>query len=364
MAVAARLWYRLTRNQADVTVVDLYIFDLIGDWIDDLWGAEGIVTTAKTFLADLQALDAGVRTIRLHVNSPGGDVFSAVTIANALREQRTVHGRAVEASVEGLAASAASVIIQAGDPIRIGDNALIMIHNPWSWVVGEAKEFRAQADALDTIRASLIATYRWHSTLEPDAIAALMDATTWMDADQAVANGFATEKVAGLRAAASLDRRALARLTIPEPYRTRVDALLVPAPVPLAAADVLARCREAGHLALAEDLIRAGATADQVQARLAAAQTTAAAASARATEIRALCQTATLPELADHYLAGAMPIDAIRAQLTTLAARLDQAEIDAALPPDHGTGGGAASWRRAMARATRRFGASAPAPQE
>ena len=216
-------WFRMEVKKKDPAIADIYILGFIGDWLDDLWGSDD-VTTAKSFIAELEKLPDSVKLIRVHVNSPGGDVFGAVTIANVLRDQRMTKGRAVIASVEGLAASAASIVIQAGNSIQMADNALVMIHNPWTIALGEAGELRTAADGLDTIRNAIIATYQWHSKLGAKKIGELMDETTWMSADEAIANGFATDKVEGLKAAASLDPRGLARLSIPEKYRERVEA--------------------------------------------------------------------------------------------------------------------------------------------
>jgi ATP-dependent protease ClpP protease subunit len=331
-----RQWYRMQASAADPSVVEIYIIDFIGDWIDEYYD---FGVTAKSFVEQLAQLSDAVTTIRLHVNSPGGDVFAALNIANALRDQRASKKRTVEVLIDGLAASAASILIMAGNTIRIGDNALVMVHNPWWVAIGSAADMRKAADNLEKIRETIIATYRWQSSLSEEALGALMDAETWMDADEAVANGFATEKIEGLKAAASLDPRALAKLTVPERYRARVDALLAtPAPpaAPPAPAEVLRLCREGACLDLAEGLVTAGATLDQVQATVATARETRSQAAARASQIRGLCNTAKLSELADGYLQGAMPIDAIRAQLTVLTAKLDQIEIDGSLNPNQG----------------------------
>lgn len=338
-----REWFRVQMAAEDATVAELFIVDFIGDWIDDYWG---FGVTARAFIDQIQALPDTVKTIRVRINSPGGDVFSATTIANVLRDQRT-KGRTVETVVDGLAASAASIVLMAGDPVRIADNALIMVHNPWSIALGEAKDFRKAADDLDTIRNTIIATYQWQTDLDAEALAALMDATTWMDADEAIEQGFASEKVEGLKAAASLDRRALAKLPVPERYRARVEALLAPVPTPADPTAVLALCREADSLELAEALIGDRLPIDQVQARLetakaekaaaaARARQATAAAEARAAQIRAACTAAKLPDLADSYITGGMALDAVRSQLAVLAAKLDQAEIDGGLLPDQG----------------------------
>lgn len=341
-----RAWFRF-ENAADAKSADLYIFDIIGDWIDDLWGFDG-VTTAKSFLAELAKLPDTVDTIRVHLNSPGGDVFSAVTIANTLRQ----HKATIEMSIEGLAASAATIVAMAGKTIRIGDNALMMIHNPWTIGIGESKDLRKTADELDKVRASIVATYRWHSELSDEALVALMDATTWMDADEAIANGFATEKVEGLRAAAALEPRALAKLRVPEKYRARVDAL-AESPKPAAtAAEVLALVESAGlGTGFARQLLEAGLPLDEVTTRVTAAKDAKAKAEARANDIRAVCDLAKQPELAEGYIRGAMAVADVKAHLAIITARQDKAEIDAGLNPGQHLGAEAeASWSKAIAK--------------
>ena len=345
-----RKWYRVQNAEDTPSVVDIHIIDFIGDWIDDYWG---FGVTAKAFIKELAALPDSVTTIRVHLNSPGGDVFAALNIANALRDQQTAKGRTVETIVDGLAASAASIVAMAGSTVTMADNALLMIHNPWTVALGDAADLRKTADTLDTVRDTIVATYQWHTDLEADAIVALLDAETWMDADEAIAQGFATDKVEGLRAAASLRPAAVSRLHVPEAYAARVQAWVAPAdtdpapaadpppaasppPVdpPASPADVLGRVRAAQlGIDVAEALIAEGASLAQVDARIAAASAEREATARRHTEIRALCQAARLPELADDYLAGAMPLAAIRHQLATMQARLDVVEIDAGLAP-------------------------------
>jgi ATP-dependent Clp protease protease subunit len=331
----ARQWYRFAVQDA-ADVAELLIYDVIGfDW----WTGEGI--TAKQFVKDLAALPDSITTIKVRVNSPGGDVFEAVAIANALKQHRA----RIEMSIEGLAASAATIVTCAGDVIRIADNALMMIHNPWSWVIGESKDMRKTADKLDIIRGSILATYCWVSPLSADELSALMDATTWMDAAEAIANGFATETVEGLRAAALLDPAALAKFpAVPDKYRARLRAVLAtPAErVAASAAEVLRECAAASCLELAEGLLAGGATLEEVHARMQGARDARAQAEARATEIRGLCAAANLPELADDYIRDAAVSTAtIRAQLTKITAKLAGTEIDAGLRPDQQLGAAA-----------------------
>lgn len=337
-----RSWFRMESKKDEPDAADIYVFDFIGDWIDDYWG---FGVTAKSFVDELAKLPDSVKTIRLHVNSPGGDVFGAVTIANALRDQRTSKGRTVDVMIEGLAASAATIITCAGDTVRISDNAMMMVHNPWWMAVGNAADMRKAADELDKIRGTIIATYRWRSSLSEEALGALMDAETWMGADEAIEQGFADEKVEGLKAAASIDPHVVAKLKVPEKYQARIDALAKPAPVPeppaatdtaAAPADVLRECKTAGCLDLAEELINAKATLETVQARTGEAKQQRQAAEAREREIRNLCKAAKQDDLADDYVKNGVSVEFVRANLTRIAAKLDRVEIDTQLPPDHG----------------------------
>ncbi len=327
-AGGSRGWYRFLA-QATPDVAELLIYDEIGVG----WFSDGV--TAKQFITDLMALSDAVKTLRIHVNSPGGDVFDAVAIANMLRAQSRDHGRMVEMMIEGLAASAATIVTSAGDSIRIGDNAMMMIHNPWGLTIGSAADMRQTAEELDQIRSAILATYRWVSPLSVEELSALMDATTWMNAEEAVKNGFATEIVSGMRAAASLRPDALRPLgEVPEKYRARVAALLVPseppapalaAPAPPAAIDAAAlvrMCQAADCLMLVDELLEAKASEVAVKARIAEAK-----------EIRGLCATAKLPELAEGFIRGHMPVADVKRQLTTITAKLDAVEIDPTLAP-------------------------------
>jgi ATP-dependent protease ClpP protease subunit len=202
-------WFRFTKS---ANVADVFIYDFIGDWIDDYWG---FGVTARSFIASLQDISPDTTTIRVHINSPGGDVFSALTIANALRSQRQEKGRTVEVLIEGLAASAASVVAMGGGSIKIADNALMMIHDPWGVVQGNARDMRQTAGTLDTIRDSVVASYRWHSTLPAETIRSIMADETYMGADDAITAGFATEKMTPIPVQKTFPAKVIGDLRIP-----------------------------------------------------------------------------------------------------------------------------------------------------
>jgi ATP-dependent Clp protease protease subunit len=347
-----RNWYRF-QNSGDPTVAELLIFDDIGkSW----WNDEAI--TAKQFIDDLKALPQAVTKIVVRVNSLGGDVFDAIAIANALRDQARTKNRTIETVVEGIAASAATLPVMAGSTIRISDNAIFMVHDPYTIEVGNAAQMRKTADALDTVRDTIVATYKWHSSRTEDEIKALMRDETWMDATAALEHGFATEKIEGLQAAASIDPRAASTLKVPDKFKARVDALLKkddPLPAAAAPLDVVRACKAADCESLAEELIAAALPMDQVTMKINAAKTERTARDTRATEIRALCATAKLPELADDYIAGGMSPEKVRAQLVTVTAKLSGVEIDNKIP-DRTTESVAASWKKVFAGAGRGFG--------
>jgi ATP-dependent Clp endopeptidase proteolytic subunit ClpP len=167
----------------------VFIYDVIGDPWDG--------TTAKKFQRDLAALGELDR-IDIFINSPGGSVFDGITIHNVLARNRA---RKVVV-VDGLAASIASFVAMAGDEIRMAENAMMMIHDPWAIAIGGPADMRKMADTLDEIRDSMLATYARRTGMDADAVAALMRDETWMGAAEAVEMGFADEAVEPVDAAA------------------------------------------------------------------------------------------------------------------------------------------------------------------
>lgn len=177
------------RASGDTAEIDLY--DAIGAW--------GI--RASDFKRQLNSIEA--RTITLNINSPGGDVFDGFAIYNDL----IAHPATINVVVKGLAASAASLIAMAGDNIAIADNAFFMIHNAWTIAVGNKAEMDKTSAVLEKIDASLAGTYRDRTGLKLADVVAMMDAETWLDAETAVANGFADGTV-------SADAKANARFDL------------------------------------------------------------------------------------------------------------------------------------------------------
>jgi len=163
--------------------LELLCYEDIGE---NFWTGGGV--TAKLIK---QQLDAGPECsdILLRINSPGGDVFEAIAIFNLLRSQ----GKPIEVRVDGVAASSASILAMVGDKIIMGANAMMMIHNAWSDCVGYASDMREMADNLDKVSGVIAGTYVRRTKRSMDDIKDLMDAETWMTADEALAGKFATE---------------------------------------------------------------------------------------------------------------------------------------------------------------------------
>ena len=145
--------------------------------------------TPKNFAADLESL--GGRDVTVRINSGGGDVFAA----HAIHNQLVAYKGRVTVVIDGLAASAATIIAVAGDRIIMPSNALFMIHNP---AIGlsdyyGADELLKAAEALNTIKGSIVAAYRKRCKASAEELAAMMDAETWMGAAECLEKGFADE---------------------------------------------------------------------------------------------------------------------------------------------------------------------------
>lgn len=178
------------RQQADLSTLDLYIYgDVEADgydwWTDDVIRSE---TSANTFREEL-AKYPNVNQINLYINSYGGSVFEGTAIYNQLRRHpahKTVY-------IDGFACSIASVIAMAGDEIVMPRNALMMVHNMWMCVQGNAAELRKAADDLDKINEAGREAYlqKAGDKLTPEMIAQMEDDETWLTAEECIQYGLA-----------------------------------------------------------------------------------------------------------------------------------------------------------------------------
>lgn len=164
---------------------------------DSFWGDE---VTPKQISDELKAMGDDVTEIHVRLNSVGGDVFAGVAIHALL----TQHKATVVAHVDGVAASIASYILMAADKRIFAKGSMAMIHRPMSGVGGTSEDMRARADLLDTIQASIASRYSEQTGISVEECNAMMKATTWMTAEEALSNGFATEIDSATKIAACL----------------------------------------------------------------------------------------------------------------------------------------------------------------
>ncbi len=185
--------YFTIKAQADESA-DISIYGDIGEG----FFSEGV--GAKKFADELKAL-GNVKKLNISINSPGGSVFEGLAIYNKLR----MHQAQKTVTVDGLAASIASVIAMAGDTVVMPENALMMIHDPWSLAVGNADEMRKTAEVLDKMKDSLVMAYMGKSHMTEEEIRRMMTDETWMNGNDALEKGFADECTKPKKIAASFD---------------------------------------------------------------------------------------------------------------------------------------------------------------
>lgn len=161
---------------------ELILYGSIGS--DEYWDD----ISDKAFKQDIENL-GDVENITLHINSPGGSVFSAVAIANTLKN----HKAKITANIDGLAASAATIITSACDTVRMPKNALFMVHNPITFAYGNNQDMRKTLEMLNKVKNSIIETYLNKAKTDKQTLSELMDNETWMSAEEAKEYGFVDE---------------------------------------------------------------------------------------------------------------------------------------------------------------------------
>ena len=150
---------------------------------ESFWGDE---VTPKAFREELEA-DSG--DITVWINSPGGNVFAAAEIYTMLRDYQGV----VTVKIDAIAASAASVIAMAGNKVLMSPVAMLMVHDPSTIAMGNARDMEKAIRTLNEVKESIINAYAFKTGLTHSRIAKLMENETWMNAKKAVELGFADE---------------------------------------------------------------------------------------------------------------------------------------------------------------------------
>lgn len=161
------------------TSAEIYFY---GEIVSDSWEAWTDEDQYPDNIKNLLKEHEG-KNLDIYINSGGGSVFAGIAIYNILKRHsgyKTVH-------VDGIAASIASVIALAGDRVIIPKNAFMMIHKPWSWCIGNANDFRREAEVMDTLEQSIIGIYEEHlcEGVDIETIADMVDAETWLTGEQA-----------------------------------------------------------------------------------------------------------------------------------------------------------------------------------
>jgi ATP-dependent Clp endopeptidase proteolytic subunit ClpP len=183
-------WWTIT-NQSNESA-ELLLYGDIGDgWLYD--------NSSRDFANALQGLRAA-RNITIRINSPGGEVTAAQAIYSLIKS----HPASVTVVIDGIAASAASLIVMAGDRIVMPSNALLMIHNPMIWAVGDHGDMIHAADTLEKVKDTMINVYSEKTGKDSGALSEMMDNETWMTAAEAYHEGFIDQVDAG----AAVDIRA------------------------------------------------------------------------------------------------------------------------------------------------------------
>lgn len=188
---------------------ELVLYGFVGDdFMDEGFTAKGVV----------EALSEADGDVIVRLNSGGGFAWEGAAIHAALRN----YAGKVKVQVEGVAASAASLIAMAGDEIEMAEGAMLMIHDPRNVSIGTADDHMREAQALNKLADNYAALYAARSGKGKDEVRALMQAETWMTADEAVSEGFADRKAEAVPAVASaFDYRVYAKA--PDHLRMRAD---------------------------------------------------------------------------------------------------------------------------------------------
>lgn len=169
-------------------------YDVIGDNLDGTGATPAMIA---------KALKGDFETIELHLNSPGGDAFAGVAIYNLLKAS----AKPVNVFVDGLAASAASIVAMAGDTITMNTGSMLMIHEAMSMAFGNADEMTKMAETLTSVTGSIADIYVARTGLKKAAVLEMQNVETWMTAQEAVEMGFATKisKTAAVKNEFNLD---------------------------------------------------------------------------------------------------------------------------------------------------------------
>ncbi len=281
-------WLNVRNVSSADKSADIYINGQIGEsWYDEN------AVAASDFIRTVNALGE-LHTINLYINSPGGSVSDGTAIHNFLKR----HKATVNVEVLGEASSIASVIAMAGDIISMPANAIMMIHDPMSPMMGyfNADELRNLADRLDVVKDAVMSSYTSRTGKSVDEVKALMSAETYMTGKQAVEMGFADNLLDSLDAVACTDKDTLNEMFVnlaSKSAKKLIAAIPTEQPTPINLHEIaMQQCSDAGFAALAVNLVKRCKTVDDITANV-----------KLATDIQNICVAAEIPEGAPQVLA-------------------------------------------------------------
>lgn len=329
--VADKSWYTFQASgEAEQQSIEVFVYGEIGTW--------GV--SANQFVQDLRAMDDGASPVIVAFNSIGGDLFDGLAIHNALSRL----GERCTGRIDALAASAASVAVCGAHRVVIAANAMLMIHNPYTFTGGDAEDFRRVADVLDQTLEAIIAAYKSKAPdIDEAELRRMVNAETWLTANEAVALGLADEVGDGLKVKACLGQGSvlqrfqhapaelLAQLD-EEPDVEPPEPVDPPEPAPVLDAAGLALmvtkgCAAAGISNLVEPLL--ATTRLESEAVVTAALI-------KAKTLHGLCVAARLPELTAEFISAGLDESAVRARLfDKLVGSGGGFEINNSLPLDN-----------------------------
>lgn len=304
--VADKSWYTFQASgEAEQRNIEIFVYGEIGAW--------GV--TANQFVQDLRAMDDGASPVIVAFNSIGGDLFDGLAIHNALSRL----GERCTGRIDALAASAASVAVCGAHRVVIAANAMLMIHNPYTFTGGDAEDFRRVADVLDQTLEAIIAAYKAKAPdIDEAELRRMVNAETWLTANEAVALGLADEVGDGLKVSACLGQGSVLQRFqhAPAELLAQLDEEPEaeppePDPAPVLDAAKLALmvtqgCAAAGISNLVEPLL--AATKLESEAVIQAALI-------KAKALHGLCVAARLPELTGKFITAGLDEAAVRARL-------------------------------------------------
>lgn len=234
------------RNQAEGESQSERVLELYGQIASESWFDDDV--TPEMFRSELFS---GTGRVVIWINSPGGDCIAASQIYSMLMDYKDD----VIVKIDGIAASAASVIAMAGTRVLMAPTALMMIHNPATGAFGDHSDMQQAIEMLNEVKESIINAYEIRTGISRSKLSHMMDDTTWMNARKAIELGFADEILTDEKLAVDIPAYAFSGKDIEKALVNKITAKATPKAAPAAAAP-------------AEPEVKSGRSVDELMGRL------------------------------------------------------------------------------------------------